>query len=152
MKIYKDKKTELEDVKSTGWSFCIVGTVGLIGLILIDLDIIKIDLSGSSKIITSVTMGILFLIFMYVGIKSFLSLKKTEASIDSQFNLEENILTWFRDNCLNEMKMIEYNSDEPAFFFYSEIIREKLEAQYPDLKEEFMEYMIEKLYTEVFPE
>lgn len=156
MKIYKDKQTELNDIKSTGFSLCLVGGLGLIALILINIGIIPLNLSSSSKITVTISMGLFFIIFLVIGIKSFLSLKSEGEKIDAQFKLEEDILSWFRENYIVEIKKEEYNKDidseEPEFYFYSEIISKKLDDISPDLDPAFKEYMIEKIYNIVFPE
>ena len=158
MKIYKDKKSELSDVKSTGWSFCLVGCIGILLLILVNLNIISISLTKEARITITVAMGIMFLAFIVIGVLSFLSIKKTAEKIDSQLALEVEILSWFMDNCVEEIKNLEYNSDmeiednESDFYLYSERISQLISSQYTDLPESFLEYMAEKIYTQIFPD
>ena len=98
MKIYINEKERYNDVKSTGYSFTIISVIGFILLILMWTNTLPINIDITNKIMTSVVMGILFTIFLIIGIKSFLSLKKIQESADNQEKTNSNIITWFFDN------------------------------------------------------
>ena len=92
MKIYINEKERYNDVKSTGYSFTIISVIGFILLILMWTNTLPINIDITNKIMTSVVMGILFTIFLIIGIKSFLSLKKIQESADNQ---EKTLLPGF---------------------------------------------------------
>ena len=93
--MYIDPDTKLEDNRSTAVSFTIVGGVGLILLVLVDLGIIPLPLADFQKILMSVVMGILFVIFFIVGLYSFLSMKKLKSAAQSELSLDKEITDWF---------------------------------------------------------
>ena len=76
MKIYVDQNTRLEDMKSTSWSFCIVGIAGILLLILLWMGVLPFQIVQDTKIILTVVMGILFAFFLFVGIHAFASLNQ----------------------------------------------------------------------------
>ena len=76
MKIYVDEQKRYEDTKATGQCFTAVGAIGLIAIVLLDTGVIKLAaLDSVNKLMVSIVMGLVFLIFFIIGIKSFMELK-----------------------------------------------------------------------------
>lgn len=145
MKIYINEKERYNDVKSTGYSFTIISVIGFILLILMWTNTLPINIDITNKIMTSVVMGILFTIFLIIGIKSFLSLKKIQESADNQEKTNSNIITWFFDNI---DAAFDTASEENYFDTYN-TISEILTSQFPTLSEEELDYITEAIISKI---
>lgn len=145
MKIYINEKERYNDVKSTGYSFTIISVIGFILLILMWTNTLPINIDITNKIMTSVVMGILFTIFLIIGIKSFLSLKKIQESADNQEKTNSNIITWFFDNI---DATFDTASEENYFETYN-TISEILTSQFPTLREEELDYITEAIISKI---
>ena len=145
MKIYINEKERYNDVKSTGYSFTIISVIGFILLILMWTNTLPINIDITNKIMTSVVMGILFTIFLIIGIKSFLSLKKIQESADNQEKTNSNIITWFFDNI---DAAFDTASEENYFETYN-TISEILTSQFPTLREEELNYKTEAIISKI---
>ena len=145
MKIYINEKERYNEVKSTGYSFTIISVIGFILLILMWTNTLPINIDITNKIMTSVVMGILFTIFLIIGIKSFLSLKKIQESADNQEKTNSNIITWFFDNI---DAAFDTASEENYFDTYN-TISEILTSQFPTLREEELDYITEAIISKI---
>lgn len=145
MKIYINEKERYNDVKSTGYSFTIISVIGFILLILMWTNTLPINIDITNKIMTSVVMGILFTIFLIVGIKSFLSLKKIQESADNQEKTNSNIITWFFDNIDTAFD----TSSEENYFETYNTISDILTSQFPTLSEEELDYITEAIISKI---
>lgn len=145
MKIYINEKERYNDVKSTGYSFTIISVIGFILLILMWTNTLPINIDITNKIMTSVVMGILFTIFLIIGIKSFLSLKRIQESADNQEKTNSNIITWFFDNI---DAAFDTASEENYFETYN-TISEILTSQFPTLREEELDYITEAIISKI---
>ena len=72
---YVSKKTKIEDVTSTAYTFTIVSVAGFILLILFGLDLLPFHSASYTKTLILIVMGVMFAIFFFVGIKSFYGIK-----------------------------------------------------------------------------
>lgn len=72
--VYKEKDAQLEDNRSTAYTFLGVGIAGLIFVILFALDIIKLPMADYMRVIMIVVMSVLFVIFLeselHISVKS----------------------------------------------------------------------------------
>lgn len=93
--MYIDPEARLEDNRSTAWSFTLVSAAGIILLILLDLGILPVAVADFQKVILTVVMGILFLIFLVIGIQSFLSMNKLKDMARKESSLDKEITEWF---------------------------------------------------------
>ncbi len=95
MKIYVDEQKRYEDTKATGQCFTAVGAIGLIAIVLLDTGVIKLAaLDSVNKLMVSIVMGLVFLIFFIIGMKSFMELKDISKKIDRNNSLEEEIMEY----------------------------------------------------------
>jgi hypothetical protein len=102
-------------------------------------------------------MGIMFLIFLLIGIRSFLSLRKLSAAAKSENSLEAEIKEWFLGEYTESMKNFSAEetpdeTDEEIYYPRYRKMSELILAKYPGLSEDFLDHVIEELYSELFPE
>ncbi len=69
MKVYVSKETKKEDMKSTAYAFLSVGILGLLLLALLWAGILTVQLAEYMKVMLTVVMGAMFLVFVVVGIR-----------------------------------------------------------------------------------
>ena len=154
MKIYVDQKTKLADMKSTAWSFLVIGVLGLILLVLLWLGVLPVSLVPETKVILTVVMGALFLFFTGTGIQSFCSLKKLKAAAEEETDTYSKITAWFLLNHAEQVKAYEFEEKRPELLYFPryQMITTIISSEYPDLPEEFLDHIAEDLYAKIFPE
>lgn len=160
MKIYVDQNTRLEDMKSTAWSFSIVGIAGILLLILLWMGVLPLQIVQDTKIILTVVMGILFAFFLFVGIHAFASLNKLRMSASNEKNTYDAIISWFMDSYAEALRNKDFagtestdvNSSELLYFPRYQEISTIITSKYPNLSEEFLDHIVEDLYAKIFPE
>lgn len=153
MKTYKNETDKYKDVESTAWSFCIVGVLGLIILGLMWANVIPINVPQTNKIMITVVMGIMLLIFTIIGIKSFLSLKQLKIDLQKEEDSTNAIIEWF----ITEMKSAVLAfpddpelSEEENYLQKSEFICGILLEKDESLSEEELDYLSEEIYNKIF--
>ena len=80
--VYKEKDAQLEDNRSTAYTFLGVGIAGLIFVILFALDIIKLPMADYMRVIMIVVMSVLFVIFLGIGITHLRKIKQMSEDAD----------------------------------------------------------------------
>lgn len=150
---YVSKSSKKEDVKSTAYTFTIVGIGGLILLILLALGVIPIQIPESTKIMMYLVMGAMFVIFLFIGIRSFGQIKNLANDAVREEELLAEITKWFLDTY--QAKDIDCGLDtsqteEMLYFSRYDAMKRLISNKYPDLEESFLDHMIETFYTEIF--
>lgn len=153
---YVDAGKKLEDAASTAWSFTFLGALGFIILILIWAGILPLSISYGTLLLGTIIMGILFLIFILVGIRAFFDrrrLRSVKAKEDANIC---QIRQWFQEyysaDAISNGMDEEDLSIEQLYFLRSENISRLLAEEFPELEEPFAEYMLENIYQMYFPD
>lgn len=155
IKAYQDKKAKAEDFKSSGYSLIIVGVLGIVFLVLMELGFLPFHLAGSGKYITLSVMGVLFVIFIIVGISSFKSSKMYAEEAKAEDDLTDKIKIWVRENLsADEIKSIAGNidelPDEMKYFRYFAILKDNVKHEFGNVNASYLESICEELYSELF--
>lgn len=150
---YVSKKDKKEDMKSTAYTFTIVGFLGMVFLVLFELDLLPFQVSTYMKVMMGVVMGAMFLIFFIIGIRYFKALKQADSDADEEENTYNTVMNWFREHhpadLINDrVDMTE--SDEQLYFARYEIMSHLISEKFPDLDETFLDHMVETLYNEYY--
>lgn len=150
---YVDSNVRAENYKSGAGVLIGVGAIGVVALILINLGVIPLSFPGSTILMINVVMGALFLIFLIVGVSSFISYKKLIKQAGEEESLEDKIYEW-SDKILNknllDSEVNENDTDEEKFFARTEALRKQLVEAFPELDEGFKEHIIEEIYDRIF--
>lgn len=154
---YVPKRTKYEDNKSSALTFLLIGGVGLVLVILHVAGVINFNLSAFSKLLTNVVMGALFIIFLIVGIVSAKNCSRYKKEAAAEESFTEQIRSSFSelytaegiDNacCLDE-QMTSYDVWNLRYHY----IQNQLTDKYPELAEDYLEYITDKLYNELYEE
>lgn len=153
---YTEKKHVLEEVTSSAYVFLIVGILGILGLILIWLDVVKLQLTFYTKGTSTVVMGTLFIVFIFVGLKSIFSIKTLQQESSLEQTRTEEITQWVLTHYTLEQldSMLDLNelSMEQLFFIRTEKIAELIRQEFDLLEENYLDFLVEKIYQIYSPD
>ncbi len=153
MSNYVNKTQKLKDTISTAVTFCIVGILGIIFLIFLDLELLPFHLISSNKIMFSIVLGIVFVFFIIVGLINIFRIKNLIGEAIKQENDEGEIIEHFINTYLPIVKAIEPNdfeNDQDLFFERNKKIEELLKSDHPDMPYEDIEHFAEEIYEKIF--
>lgn len=155
IKVYQDKKAKAEDFKSSAYTLLLVGIIGAAALILMEAGVLPFRLVGSGRFMTYGVMGVLFLIFIVMGISSLKSSKKYEKEAAQEDDLTDKIKTWAREHitaeAIKERVWFEDGTpDEMKYFKYFEGIKAAVTQEFTGLNASYLEALCEELYAEIF--
>lgn len=150
---YVSKKLKTEDIKSTAYTFTLVGIAGIIIVILFAAGILPLHTAAYMKAIIGFVMGALFIIFLIIGIRSFQQIKTVTAEADKEETILSEALEWFRanfDQAAIDAELDTNEAEETLYFTRYEKMHALFLSKYPDIDDALLDYMIEILYSEIF--
>lgn len=151
---YQEADKKAEDYKSGADTLIIVGIAGVIALVLLNLGIIPISLTGFSKAMITGVMGVMFVIFIITGISSRKSYKALKEQAGTEKDKKAEIQAYLKENILLDTFDADLIDDEPAmeilYFRRIEKMKEMIRSAYPSIDTSFMDYIIEETYSEIF--
>ncbi|MGN0341587.1 MAG: hypothetical protein ACI4DO_02235 [Roseburia sp.] len=153
--MYQKKRTEYESTKSTAYTFLPMGIIGLVLSVLVITDVIKLPINQTTKVEMCVVLSILFVIFIIIGIWHLRALKGLSHEADADEKRTADIRRWFLENYSSEkidrVCMISDDlSEEQSYFKRYEYMKQELSMGFPELPEEYAEYLLEELYNEIY--
>ncbi len=143
-----------ENFKSSAYALTIVGTVGIIAIVLMITGIIPVAFSENIKLIAYIVLSLMFIVFIVMGVHSMLSAKKYQKEASMENSKTSEILEWFAATYKAadidaRAEQIE-GSEEVKYFKRTEIMKNLILEQYPGLKESYLEHLIDELYQGIF--
>lgn len=152
--VYRDSKELFLENKSSAYMLLTVGVIGIIVLALICTDVIKIYFSLTSKIISGVVMGSLFVTFVVMGIATLKNAKKYGEKAKAEGDLTTNILDYCADN-LTPMTIDRACKDEEwdelpeemKYFKRIDYIKEFITGHFMNLEEDYVSFLADEMYT-----
>jgi len=152
---YQDSKAKAEDNKSSGLTLLVVGCLGIIFMALSMFEIIPFKLYGSTGYMTYGVMGALFVLFLVMGFVSMRSSKVFAKEAESENTLKDAIETW----CIENFNTYEIDvelfggediSDEEKYFRRIAYMKFHICKQFVNLNEDFLEHILDEIYTVIF--
>lgn len=150
---YVSQRTKSEDMKSTAYTFTLIGGAGLILLVLFVAGVLPIHTASYMKVMICIVMGAMFFIFLLVGIHAFRQIKKLGDAADTEEALCAEIMAWFPGAYTADAIDAQHSAEdqeEMLYFARYGVMRQLIEKRYPELEESFLDYIIELLYAELF--
>lgn len=148
---YVKKADEYKDLVGTGYTFVILSVLGLVYLVLCQLKVIPI----SYNILALIVLTAMFVIFIIIGISSFVKAASIKELIGSEEEESKSILSWLREHAgpdrLEAMKG-EDESEEEYYLNLTEQLKGELKEVYMEAEDSYLEMLIEEYYSEVFEE
>lgn len=154
---YVPKRSRYEDNKSSAFTFLLVGGVGAVLVLLHAVGIIDFNLTTFSKILTNTVMGALFIIFIIVGIVSAKNTSHYKREAAAEEVLTGQICSSFHELYTSEgidnaCGITEDNSNYEQWDLRYHFIEKQISDEYPELAEDYLEYLTEMIYNEMYNE
>ncbi len=154
--LYVSSAARAEDNKSSAYTLLIIGSIGLVLVVLMIMGVIPFFSNSTTKVLTYVVMGSLFGIFIIMGIVSFRNAAKFARKAAFEEELSGEMQKWAKEHLTKEKidAMLAPEElelpEELLYFKRAEKCRQCLESQYMNLEEGFLEHFIEEIYPEIF--
>lgn len=151
---YQETDKKAEEYRQGANTLLIVGAAGMIGLILLNLGIIPITLTGFSKILITGVMGVMFLLFLILGFASHKSYQRLQKQAGTEKDEKEKVREYLIESIDKDQFDHDLMEDDPSmeilYFRRMEKMKETIRSQYPDMDPSFMDYLMEEIYPEIF--
>lgn len=152
---YVEKSTKYDDMKSTAYSFLLVGAGGILLLILALAGVIPVQFAAYMKGLMGIVMGSMFLIFFVIGLRSYMQLGSLKEQVLKEQREMDAAIKWFHDSY--SAKAIDVSLDiheaddmQKKYFQRSSYMKRLLHSQFPDYDDSFLDYLTELFYDELF--
>ena len=123
----------------------------------LDTGVIKLAaLDSVNKLMVSIVMGLVFLIFFIIGIKSFMELKDISKKIDRNNSLEEEIMEYVTVTHRDELMTLASSGEKEdacsgdLYYKRAELITSVITEKYSLLEESFLDHMVEEIYSKIY--
>lgn len=152
--LYSSSTERAEENRTAAWTQLIVGGLGLLVMILGLIGVIPLKI-GNPYMFYGV-MSALFLFFIVMGFVSMKSAKALAKSAESENSLKDAINTWYQQNLTAEAVDAELGEDadlpeEMLYFKRTQIIKDKLNHQFMNLDQVFLDHMIDnEIYDYIY--
>ena len=154
---YVPKRVKYEDNKSSAFTFLLVGGVGAVLVVLHISGVFNFNLSPTSKLLTNIVMGALFVIFLIVGVVSSKNSARYKKEAVAEEALTEQIKGFIHelyttdgiDSACGITDAAEtYDKWNLRFHF----IEDQIKGEYPELAGDYLEYVTDMIYNELYAE
>ncbi|MBO4980684.1 MAG: hypothetical protein J6C84_02150 [Lachnospiraceae bacterium] len=153
---YHKSADRAEENRSSAWVLLGAGGIGLFAMALGIAGVLPFDI-GNQYMFYGV-MSALFLVFLVMGVVSLKNAKQFATKAESENSLKNTLTAWCRDNLTGESVDAELSGakadpEEILYFKRSEIIKERLNRQFVNLDQAFLDQFIDEVvYDMVFSE
>ena len=104
------------------------------------------------KVMLTVVMGAMFLVFVIVGIQSLRQYQTLKNQSEKEQDLENEVKKWFSDH-FDTSEWDNFASDGANLYYERyEKMESMIRSAYPNLEETFLDHLIEELYADFFEE
>lgn len=150
---YIKPEDQYKDTRSSGYMLTFVGAAGIIAVILIAAGIIPLSLDPVMQYVFYAVLGVLFLVFLCMGINALKKAGEYKSRISEDAELENTLLEWLslseQKEQLDRCHDCETSSEE-AYFACQDLMKQMLMKKNPDIKEDYMNYIIDKAYSQLY--
>ena len=154
--MYVEKSKKLEDAKSSATPLIIVGVLGLLFVALVWLDIIHINMAMYMKIMYTIIFVALFVVFILCGVYYKKRSEILATEVQSEEDFTKKVITEFSSEypleVLDSMLSSEDTEEEQLYYARYEQIAQILRSNYQIEDENYLDYLIEKIFQYYFPE
>ncbi len=154
--VYVNNEEKAEENRTSAYTLLTVGGAGLVLIILVFLDVIDLHMSLTNKYMTTGVMGVLFILFIVMGIVSMKNSKILKRKASKENNLTMEIKKWCKENIrtdqMDAQLEIEDQPEELKYFQRFDYMKKTIENQFVNLDEGYLERLIEEVYSELFEE
>lgn len=153
---YVNNEEKAEENRASAYTLLAVGGAGLLGTVLFYFDFFQIGTSLIGKYMISGVMGVLFILFIIMGIVSLRNSNILKRKAHKENNLTAEIKKWCVENLKEEeidrLLSIEQQSVELKYFQRFDYMKSTIQKQFMNLDENYLDRLIEEVYSEIFKE
>ena len=153
---YTKKSRKLEDARSSSWLFIAFGIIGLLAIAAVWLGIIPLSMALYMKVLYTIVLGALFLIFLILGIYYKKKIRVLETETRKEERLSKEIIAWITTeyplDTLDDLILADTLPSEQLYFERYEKIASLIRENYQLQDENYLDYLIEKIYQIYSPE
>ena len=124
---------------------------------LLDTGVISLAaLDSVNRLMISIVMGLVFLIFFIIGIKSFMELKDISKKMDKNNSLEKEIMEYVTVTHRDELMTLASSGEKEdacsgdLYYKRAELITSVITEKYSLLEESFLDHMVEEFYSKIY--
>lgn len=151
---YVNNEERAEENRTSAYTLLTVGSIGLLLVILVFMEVIDIGISITNRYMVTGVMGVLFILFIVMGIVSMKNSKILRRKASKENNLTKEIKKW----CVQNLKKSDIDSilnlsgvqDELKYFQRFDYIKTAVLKQFMNLDEGYLDRLIEEVYPEIF--
>ncbi len=156
VKPFKKASERVEELRSSAYTLLIVGVFGLVVTFLFYIGAIPINFSTAGRYITTITMGVMFVLFLVTGINSCRKIGALSEEAEREDKKIDEIQNFFFEAYTKEKldgEALRGSDDgEDEYFLRTRKMKEILNARFMDLDPSFLEYMVDNIYNELYEE
>lgn len=153
---YVNNEEKAEENRSSAYTLLTVGSLGLLLVILVFMEIIDIGMSVTNRYMVTGVMGVLFILFIVMGIVSMKNSKILRKKASKENNLTREIKKW----CVGNLKKSEIDNilnlsgmqEELQYFQRFDYVKTAVRKQFMNLDEGYLDRLVEEVYSEIFEE
>lgn len=150
---YKSKEEKYSENKSGAVVLLTVGILGVAVLILCAVGVIKLPMAVFSLKLVYVVMGCLFFVFIVMGLRSLLLLKKYKFEVDIEKENEEKVCSYVKELFASgSFKKPAEDNFESDYLLLCEDIVNNVNKNMPDLEPGFAFYVVNRFADDLFSE
>ena len=152
---YQDSSQRADENRSSAWILLIVGSLGLAMAVLGVTEVLPFNLANPYLFYG--VMSSVFVLFIVAGAVSMKNSKIFARKAESENSLRSTLLNWCRENLhaeeIDSEVDAEGTDEEVLYFSRTDYIRERLNRQFVNLDQNFLErfvddYVYEKIFSE----
>lgn len=153
---YINNEERAEENRTSAYTLLTVGGVGLVLIILVFFGVINLHLSLTNKYMITGVMGVLFILFIVMGIVSMKNSKILKRKASKENNLTLQIKKWCMENIkmdeVDDQLEIKDQTEELKYFQRFDYLKNKIQNQFVNLDEGYLDRLTEEVYSEIFEE
>ena len=143
--VYVKKKDKYDDLLFSGLSFIIFSVIGGVVLLLNQMGVFSFF-----NLYSTVVMGVVFVIFLGIGITSLVRARRTKALVTQEHELSDEVITWIEENITNDLINSYFDpedSEENNYFTVHSRLCEIVSENFPFFPKEYIDELMDERYN-----
>lgn len=151
---YMNNAEKAEDSRTSAYALLGVGSLGFVIVVLFFLDIVEMNMSLTGKYMITGVMGVLFVLFIVMGIVSLKNSRVLTKKAYKENNLTIEIKKWCvtymdREWIDRELEITD-QQEELKYFQRIDHMKQMISRQFMNLDDAYLDRLIEEVYPEIF--
>lgn len=153
--VYEEASKKAEEFKSGAYTLLVVGILGLAVLGLLIAGVLPVRLNPVTQFLTCIVMGVMFLIFIVMGVLSFRSYKEQASKAVREGSLKDELVRYCRENLAQDQidtaaEVLSEDTDEIRYFKRTEEMKRRISENFLNLEEGYLDNFVDEIYSQIF--